>query len=73
MQKGEEFKKATTVHSQSCGAPIVNGDQFICSMSMDCTSHQGPMAGQRMNMTETALYTVKNGKITEAKFFYGGC
>jgi len=28
------------------------------------------MANQRMNMSETALYTVKNGKITEGKFFY---
>ena len=73
LQKAEQFHKATTVHSATVGKPIVNGDQFILPMSLDCTSNDGPMAGQRMNMSETALYTVKNGKITEGKFFYGGC
>lgn len=71
LKKADEFAKNTTVHGASCGKPIVNGDQFLVPMSLDCTSNQGPMAGQRMNMTETALYTVKNGKITEGKFFYG--
>jgi ketosteroid isomerase-like protein len=70
LAKSEEFHKNTTVHGASCGKPIVNGDQFVCEMSLDCTSNAGPMAGQRMNMKETALYTVKNGKITEGKFFY---
>lgn len=71
LQMGEKFAKTTTIHSASYGKPLVNGDQFVCEMSLDCTSNEGPMAGQRMNMSETALYTVKNGKITEAKFFYG--
>jgi hypothetical protein len=71
LKKAEEFHNSTTVHSASCAKPIVNGDQFICEMSLDCTSNQGPMAGKRMEMKETALYTVKNGKITEGKFFYG--
>jgi hypothetical protein len=70
LQKGEKFEKTTTVHSASCGKPLVNGDQFACTMTLDCTSTEGPMANQRMNMSETALYTVKNGKITEGKFFY---
>ena len=71
MERAEKFHKTTTVHAASCGKPIINGDQFIVPMSLDCTASEGPMAGHRMNMTETALYTVKNGKITEAKFFYG--
>lgn len=71
MEKAEKFHKITTVHSASCGKPVVNGDQFVVPMSMDCTCSEGPMANQRMNMTETALYTVRNGKITECKFFYG--
>lgn len=71
LEKAEKFEKVTTVHSASCGKPIVNGDQFVVPMSMDCTCSEGPMANQRMNMSETALYTVKNGKITEGKFFYG--
>ena len=71
LEKAEKFAKTTTVHGSSVGKPIVNGDQFVCDMSLDCTASEGPMAGQRMNMKETALYTVKNGKITEGKFFYG--
>ena len=70
LEKAQQWAKTTTVHSASCGKPLVNGDQFVCNMSMDCTCSEGPMAGQRMNMSETALYTVKNGKITEGKFFY---
>ena len=70
LQKAEQFAKFTTVHGATCGKPIVNGDQFVCPMTLDCTCSEGPMANQRMNMSETALYTVKNGKITEGKFFY---
>jgi hypothetical protein len=75
LEKAEQFAKGTTIHSASCGTPIVNGDQFVVTMGLDCTSNQGPMAGKRMNISETALYTVKNGKITEGKFFYplGAC
>ena len=71
LQKDEQFAKSTTVHSHSCGKPLINGDQFTCEMGMDITSNAGPMAGQRMQMSETCLYTVKNGKITEERFFYG--
>jgi hypothetical protein len=70
LQKAEKFGQTTTIHGASCSKPLVNGDQFTCTMTLDCTSNEGPMAGQRMNMSETALYTVKNGKITEGKFFY---
>ncbi len=71
IEKSQKFAKTTTVHSKSCTEPLVNGEQFTCNMTMDCTSNEGPMAGKRMQMTETALYTVKAGKIAEAKFFYG--
>ncbi|MEX2218580.1 MAG: nuclear transport factor 2 family protein [Phycisphaerales bacterium] len=71
LKMAEGFAKSITVHGRSVGQPIVNGDQFVCQMSLDSTFNEGPMAGQRMNMSETALYTVKNGKITEGKFFYG--
>jgi ketosteroid isomerase-like protein len=71
LEKAQKFAKSTTVHSATVGKPIVNGDQFVCPMTLDCTCTEGPMANQRMNMSETALYTVKNGKISEGKFFYG--
>ncbi|MFO0894155.1 MAG: nuclear transport factor 2 family protein [Phycisphaerales bacterium] len=70
-KKAEQFARITTVHGATCGKPIVNGDQFICAMSLDCTCSEGPFANQRMNLQETSLYTVRNGKITEARFFYG--
>ena len=70
LEKHEQWQKITAMHSASCSKPIVNGDQFVCQMTMDATSSEGPMAGQRFQMSETCLYTVKNGKITEAKFFY---
>lgn len=69
-QKSEQFFKSNTIHSQSCGEARVNGDQFACEMSMDVTCKEGPMAGQRVSMSETGLYTVKDGKIVEGKFFY---
>lgn len=73
LRKSEQWGRTTTIHSASMSKPLVNGDQFVCEMKLDCTSSEGPMAGQRMQMSETCLYTVKNGKITEAKFFYGMC
>ena len=70
LAMAEHWNKITTVHSASVGDPSVNADQFICDMSLDCTSTEGPMANQRVKMSETCLYTVKDAKITEAKFFY---
>lgn len=70
LKAAEHFEKITTIHACTVGKPIVNGDQFVVPMSLDCTASEGPMAHQRMQLSETALYTVKNGKITEAKFFY---
>lgn len=71
LQKAEQFHNSITVHGSTLGTPITNGDQFILPMSLDSTFNEGPMKGHRMNMSETALYTVKNGKIAEARFFYG--
>lgn len=71
LEKAKQFHESTTIHSASASPALANGDQFICEMKLDCTASQGPMAGQRMNVSEFALYTVKDGKITQAKFFYG--
>lgn len=74
LQKmSEHFRKVTTVHSCTIGTPNINEDQFIVEMTMDCTTSEGPMAGQRHAMSEHCLYTVRDGKIVEAKFFFGGC
>ncbi|MGQ0627414.1 MAG: SnoaL-like domain-containing protein [Phycisphaerales bacterium] len=73
VKMSEHWCKTNTVHSCSCGQPQFNGEQFACQMNMDVTCGDGPMAGQRMNMSETCVYTVRNGKIVEAKFFYALC
>src|SRR3954468_13345126 len=46
LEKAEKFGKTTTIHSATIGKPIINGDQFVVPMSMDCTSTEGPMANQ---------------------------
>lgn len=55
------------VHSATSEGPFVNGDQFAVRFAIDVTSKE---SGQRMQMTEIGLYTVKNGKITEERFYY---
>lgn len=67
------FYDNSTVHSSTCEGPWPHGDRFIVTFSIDMTAKAGPMAGQRMQMKEAALFTVKNGKITQEEFFYGGC
>ncbi|HSZ51725.1 MAG TPA: nuclear transport factor 2 family protein, partial [Caulobacteraceae bacterium] len=67
--KGEWWEKAHEVHKVDVDGPFVNGDQFVVHFAMDVTDRQ---SGQRMHMDEQALYTLRNGKIAEERFFYGG-
>jgi ketosteroid isomerase-like protein len=68
-QKGEAWANANEVHSVEVGGPYVNGDQFVIRFTID----QTPKAtGQRMTMDEVGVYTLKNGKIAEERFFYFG-
>ena len=68
LEKAEKFAKTTTVHGATCGKPLVNGDQFVVHYKMDVT----PKGGQRHTMDEAGLYTLRDGKIAEERFFYGG-
>jgi len=55
------------VHEVEVEGPYVNGDQFAVVFELDVT----PKAtGERMEMEEVALYTVKDGKIVEERYFY---
>jgi hypothetical protein len=58
------------VHSAETEGPWPHGDRFIVRFKYDVTSKAGPMAGKRMSLDETALYTVKDGKIIQEEFFY---
>ena len=66
--KGEWWAANHEMHGVEVEGPYVNGDQFIVRFKMDVT----PKGGQRTTMDETALYTLKDGKIAEERFFYGG-
>jgi ketosteroid isomerase-like protein len=65
--KAEWWYANHEVHSASAHGPFVNGDQFIVRFDLDVTPKD---SGQRMQMQEAGLYTVKDGKIVEEAFFY---
>jgi ketosteroid isomerase-like protein len=67
--KGEWWANAHETHGVSVTGPFVNGDQFIVGFEMDVTAKE---TGQRFTMKEEALYTIRDGKIAEERFFYGG-
>jgi ketosteroid isomerase-like protein len=66
-QKGQWWMENHEVHGGSVEGPYVNGDQFAVRFKFDIT----PKAtGERVTMDEVGLYTVKNGKIAEERFYY---
>ena len=68
--KNDWWIKNNEVHSAEAEGPWPNGDRFIVRFKYDVTGKAGPMAGKRMMLDETGLYTVKDGKITQEEFFY---
>lgn len=66
-RKGEWWVANHEVHSVEVEGPFVFEDQFAVRFSMDVT----PKDGDRMQMDEVALYTVRDGKIVEERFLYG--
>ena len=66
-QKGDWWRANHEVHGGSIDGPFVNGDQFAVRFKYDVT----PKAtSERVMMDEVGLYTVKDGKITEERFFH---
>ena len=68
--KNEWFEKNNTVNKCEVEGPWPHGDRFIVRFKYDVTANAGPMAGQRLTLDETGLYTVKDGKIVQEEFFY---
>ena len=64
--KGEWWGANHEVHSAEVEGPYVHGDQFVVRFKMELT----PKGGERISMDEVGLYTVKDGKIVEERFFY---
>ena len=67
--KGEWWYSNHDIHSAKAEGPYVNGDQFALHFAIDVTFKQ---TGQRMQMEEFGLYTVRDGKVVEEKFFVRG-
>ncbi|MEL6196248.1 MAG: SnoaL-like domain-containing protein [Pseudomonadota bacterium] len=66
-EKYKWWEANTTIHDEGMGdGAKVHGDQFAITFWIDVT-----MTGMdRMKMEEVGLYTVKDGKIVEERFFY---
>jgi ketosteroid isomerase-like protein len=65
--KGVWWYENHEIHSAAAQGPYVNGDQFIVRFQLDVTMKA---TGTRMQIDEDALYTVRDGKIIEERFFY---
>lgn len=68
--KSVEWEKTHEVHSCKVSGPYPHEDRFAVHFDLDVTAHAGPMAGQRMQVQEVALYTVRDGQIAREEFFY---
>ena len=65
--KSDWWYGAHDVHSATSEGPYVNGDQFAMKFALDVTQKE---SGQRMQMQEIGLYTMRDGKVVEEKFLY---
>lgn len=66
-QKGEWWVANHEVHEFTTEGPYLNGDQFAVAFYFDVTVKE---SGERRKMHEVGLYTVRDGKIVEERFFY---
>lgn len=67
LEKGKKWAEdLVEVHDTTVSNPIVAGDYFTVSMSLDLTTKsQG-----RSQMEEICLYEVQDGKVVKEQFFY---
>jgi len=66
-QKNEGWFQNNEVHKAEANGPFVGENQFAVQYTFDVTFKP---ASQRTEMSEMALYTVKDGKIVREQFFY---
>lgn len=70
LGKADWWEQNNEVHRREVAGPYPHGDRFIVQFKYDITAKDGPMAGQRITMDETALYRVAGGKVVQEEFFY---
>ena len=68
-RKGEWWFANHDVHEMRARGPFVGhrDDQFAVEFFLDVTNKP---SGQRMQMSEMGLYTVRNGKVVQEEFLY---
>jgi len=66
--KGEWWYSHNDIHRVEVDGPYINGDQFVVHYKMDVTPKD---TGKRTTMDEVGIYTVRDGKIAEERFFPG--
>jgi ketosteroid isomerase-like protein len=64
LAKHEWWEAHATMHDFTSEGPFVFGNQFALRFTMDVT-----MNGEQIEATEIALYTVRDGRIAEERFF----
>ena len=55
------------VHSGNVQGPYISDDGFVALFEFDVTAKA---SGQRIQMREVGVYTVKDGKVAREEFFY---
>jgi len=66
-EKGKQWNESMEeFHGSTIGEPIVSGNHFAITMTMDATFKE---VG-REKMEEICVYEVQNGKIVKEQFFY---
>jgi hypothetical protein len=70
VRKNEAWDDSNEVHHREVEGPYPHGDRFVVHFKYDITPKVGPMAGQRVHLDETGLYTVAGGKVVHEEFFY---
>jgi hypothetical protein len=66
-QKNQWWFQNNEVHKAEANGPFIGENQFAVQYTFDVTFKP---TGQRTEMSEMALYTVKDGKIVKEQFFY---
>lgn len=65
--KSREWFAASRIEDLSIDGPFITGDQFALFMDMAIVNRA---SGTAQPFTEIALFTVRNGQITEERYFY---
>jgi SnoaL-like domain len=66
-KKNDWWTENNEVHVVQVNGPFVGDDQFAVQYTFDTTFKP---TGQRTQLSEMALYRLKDGKIVEEQFFY---